>query len=473
MHKNFFFYMLPTVTIGILSTFVMVPVTTYYLDPKDFGIIAILSAFTMPIGPLASTGVSWVLGSNYYVIDESERKSLMFNVLLLDFGLKTFWVALFWFTASTLLPLIVKDFDPRYIFYFKLLLISTLLNAFWPSISFLIVLQNKGNLHALLEVTQWTAGALAAIIGLVYFKLTIIVLFLIPLASAAISLVTSLWYVRKHIRPGIKRKWLIEIFKVGMPTIPSSSLEVLANITDRYFIQRWLSLSQLGIYSHSLSYRNIFAMCSRTFSKTLAPSMLETFTKGLDAKYLKESIAIWYGLLGLAGVFVSLYSYEIVNILTHGKFVAAAPLIPLWFLILLSFTYGMPYTNFLVAHKKNSFLAYSFIVVCSLFIGITAFAVYAYGLIGGVISIVSSNLVIHLSKRIYARKLGCMILAEKEFLFIMAILLAFVIAVTVMNISLFWKTLIFVLSSSLIIYKFNLTSTFRVFRRIASTQPTV
>ena len=436
----------------------MVPVITYYLDPKDFGLFAILSAITMPIGPLASTGVSWVLSSNYYLIDEAERKSLMFNILLLDFILKSFWVVLFWITASVILPAIVKDFDPRYLFYFKVLLISTLLNTFWPSVSFLIILQNKGSLHAVLEITQWAAGAVAAVIGLVFFKWTTIVLFLIPLASAAISLISSLWYIRKHIRPDIKKKWLIEIFKVGMPTIPISSLEVIANITDRYFIQRWLSLSQLGIYSHSQSYRNIFTMCMRAFSRTIVPPLLEAFAKDLEVKNVKETLTIWYGLLGLAGIFIALYSYEIVNILTHGKFVAAAPLIPLWFLLILSFTFGMPYTNFLLVRKKNAFLAYSFVVVCPLFIGITAFSVYAFGLIGGVISTVSSNFAIHLFRRTYAKKLGCISIADKEFLSVTAIVLGFYLAVTFINISLLWKTLIFVLSSSLIIYMFNLGS---------------
>ena len=88
MNKNFLYYLLPSVSIGIMSTFVIVPITTYYLDPKDFGVYAILTAVMMPIGPLASTGVTWVFAGNYYKIDETERKVLFFNILLLDVFLK-------------------------------------------------------------------------------------------------------------------------------------------------------------------------------------------------------------------------------------------------------------------------------------------------------------------------------------------------------------------------------------------------
>jgi len=51
-----------------------------------------------------------------------------------------------------------------------------------------------------------------------------------------------------------------------------------------------------------------------------------------------EILKKWFGLLGIGGLFFSLFSYEIVNVLTHGKFVGAAYLIPIWFLLLLSFS---------------------------------------------------------------------------------------------------------------------------------------
>jgi O-antigen/teichoic acid export membrane protein len=461
MSKNFLFYLLPSIVTGILGALVMVPVTTFFLQPEDFGVFAILSAITMPIGPLGSTGVSWVLSSNYYALDERDRKSLMYNILLLEFALKSFWVILFWLTSSTILPFLVKDFNPEYLLYFKVLLISTLLSSFWPSVSFFIILQNRGSIHAIFEIAQWVVGAITAGIGLILFKWTTIVLFLIPLASSAVSFLLSLLYIRKHVKMEIRKKWLIEIFKVGMPTIPVSSLEMLTNVTDRYFIQRWLSLSLLGIYSHAQSYRNIFTTFMKAFSRTIVPPMLEAFTKNTDLQKEEGNLTIWYGVLALAGIFTALYSYEIVDVLTHGKFIAAASLIPLWFLLVLSSTFGMPYTNFLLVRKKSAFLAYSFIIVCPIFIGITAFSVYAFGLTGGVVSIVCSNFTIQLVRKVYAKRLGCTAVAEKEFLFVTSVVIGFHLAVSMVTIGFLWKSLIFITAAVLIIYFFNIGFLFR------------
>ena len=440
----------------------MVPITTYYLNPKDFGVFAILSAVTMPIGPLASTGVTWVLAGNYHTTNESQRKILFFNILLLDFVLKSFWIFVFWLSSPLLLPIIIKDFELRYGFYFKLSLISALLTAFWPSISYFIILQQKGRIHAIFEVSQWVGGALVTISCLTILKFSTITLFLGPLASGVISCVTSLWYVRNYINPKLSKKWLMEIFKIGIPSIPLNLFEMITNISDRYFIQRWDNLYQLGIYTHSLNYKSIFTMGSRAFIRTFSPYAIETFSKGFDRKNLAQKIIKWYGLLGITGIFIVLFSYEIVNILTHGKFVSAAPLVPIWFLLILSFAYGTLYTQFLVVHKKNTFMVYSGLLINIFFIGITAIFIYKFGIMGGVISIVLSNFITQLSRRIYATKLSCEVIGEKEFLSIVSIILGVYIVHAFFNFDIIKKILICFFLSTFIANRYALIAVIKV-----------
>jgi len=422
MEKNFFYYLSPSIIIGALSTFVMVPVTTYYLEPKDFGIFAIINAIVMPIGPLASTGVTWVLAGNYYKIGEEERKALLFNLLILDFTLKLFLVMLFWFLSFLLLPFIIKEFEPHYTGYFKLILLATLFSSLWPTVSYLIVLQQKAKLHGIFEMIPWICGAMATIISLTIFNLKAVALFLNPLISGIVSFLLGLGYIKEYISPKIKKKWLTEIFKVGMPSIPANLVEMLTNISDRYFIQKWINLSQLGIYSHSQSYKSIFTMGTKAFSRSFSPSLLEAFSNNRETETIKISLKKWYRLLAIAGVFITLFSYEIVDILTHGKFVKAAPLVPIWFFLVLSFTYGLPATQILFVHKKNQFMMYSSIIIGLIFIGITAFSVYQFGLLGAVISIVLSNFCIQIVRTIYAKKLGYNNFLKKYFMIVLILI---------------------------------------------------
>jgi len=465
MQKNFFYYLLPSIGMGIIGAFVMVPITTYYLTPKDFGIFAVLNAITMPIGPLASTGIAWVLAGNFYKIDDKERRVLFFNLLLLDFVLKIFWVLVFWLSAPLLLPVIIKEFEIKHVLYFKLILVSILLTTFWPSISCLIVFQQKGKVYAFLEFSQWAFGALTTIICLVLFKLSTITLFLSPIAAGLFSFIAGLWYIRNYIIPKISRKWSREVFVVGIPSMPYNLLEMVTNVTDRYFIQKWINLPQLGIYSHSLNYKNIFAMAIKAFSRTFGLQLTEIFSKDLDRKSFNIKLRKWYGLLGIIGIFVTLFSYEVINILTHGKFVAAAPLVPLWFLFHLFSTYGMPYTQFLLVNKKNAFMMYSGIITNVSFIGVTAISIYYFGIIGAAVAIVLLNFVIQSSRLIYARKLGCDKFAGKEFLFILALLLGTYVANTLIKFDLMGKIFGYLVISFLIVEYYGLFGVFMSIRK--------
>lgn len=456
MKKAFLNYLMPSIITGVLGIFVMVPITTYYLTPSDFGIMAIITAITLPIGPLTFTGATWVLAGSYFKIEDKEKKILVFNILLISFIMKFFWVFLFSLLAPLLLPVLIKEINPQYVLYFRLSLLSSLLATFWPSISYYIVLQRKGRSHAIFEIVQWVVGALTTITCLVIFKLSTITLFVSPLASSIILFIMGLWYIKNHIVPELSKKWIIELFKVGIQSSLWNVSETFVNISDRYFIQKWINLSQLGIYSHSLGYRNMFTMGTKAFSKAFNPYLLEIFSKGSDVKTLECKMKKYYGILGIAGLFIVLFSYEIVKILTHSKFTAAAPLIPIWYLLLFSFAYGSPHTEFLLANKKNYFMTYTGILINVFFVGVTMIAIYKFNIIGASISIVLSNFVIQLTRRSYARKLGSPVLAEREFVFIVGLFLFTYFFNFMWDFSFILKSTYILTLGFLIVWKFNL-----------------
>lgn len=456
MKKNFFYFVIPSVIKGALGIFLIVPVTTYYLDPEDFGIAAILGMISGLVVPLSSTGVTWIVSAHYYKISKEERKQLLFNILFLDVALRVFWILFFWFIAKTTLPWIVIDYKPQHFLYFQLSLIAIMLNGIWPTISYFIVLQKKGKAHAILEVGQYLVGTITAIVCLALFKLTTVTLFIVPIVTGIFAFFASFLYMRHDILPKISRRWLMEIYKVGMPTIPSNLFALIVNTIDHYFIQRWITLSQLGIYAHSKNYQGIFTMGTKGFERTFVPVVLETFTRNHNPENLRRMLAIWYGLLGIGGLFVTLFSYEMIDVLTHGKFVASAPLVPIWFMLVFSYSLGMAYSQFIFLQKKTKFLVYSGISIGAVFIGVSALLIYNFGIMGAVTSAVLSNLTIQLSRRVYARKLGCNQIPEKEFITIVAFILGVYIVNVMFAFNFLERVFGFLLLSVLIMYHYGL-----------------
>ena len=111
--KSFLWFLLPTLLQTLVGIGVMVPITTYYLDPADLGTVAILTALAMLVTPLASTGDNWVLSTHWHATSASGRKELLFNLLLANFGMKSLWVVFFGCCHRLCLPHLIRDYQPR------------------------------------------------------------------------------------------------------------------------------------------------------------------------------------------------------------------------------------------------------------------------------------------------------------------------------------------------------------------------
>lgn len=407
MKENFLFFLLPSIVTGVFGFFLLVPLTTYYLDPADFGIFALLTALTLPIGPLSSTGVSWVLAGNYFKIEEDQRRILLFNVALTDLALKSFWVVLFWLTTPWILPLFLREVGPQYILWFRLSLITILLTGFWPTVSYHLVLSKAGSRHALFEILPWATGAGFSLIALAHWGWKTETLFWSPIAAGAVLFVLNLWHLAGQITMKIDRKWLREVLVVGLPSIPAGLIEMLRNTLDRIFLERWLSLSALGVYSHSLSYRNLFTVGTKAFSRVFSPWALEIFSKKQNSEALSKRLNQWYALVGLLGIPIVFFADEAIAILTHGKFVAAAVPVKIWFFLILCFSYAIPYNSFLQAAKKTGVLMATDVVSNLIFLALTIPAIYFGGLLGAAMVYIAGNFALQMIRHWYSLKNGC------------------------------------------------------------------
>lgn len=390
----------------ILGICLLIPITTYYLNPEDFGALAIISAVTGSLLPLISLGTTWVLGSNYFSLSESERKELAFTVLVLDAILRFILVTILWLLSNTLLPLIIVVNKPEYVLFFKIHLISLMFGVFWPIVSYLLILEKRAGLHASIEIGQTLITTLVTIFLLSVLGLKGITLFLAPLVTNFCSMLVELALVRSQVRARIHARWLKEVWTVGAPSILANTSEAISNSADRFFIQKWDSLTTLGIYSHSQTYGTILKTVNKSFARTVNPSALKAFSIGSDIYPLKVQIRAWYAILLSIGTLVVLFAHEFIDFLTHGKFVAAAPLVTVWVYLMFSHTLGLSSGQYLLSRQATKTLSLVQMAVSLIFIAVTCIAAYFFGAMGAALSVLISNFCIQLAYIIKARQLG-------------------------------------------------------------------
>lgn len=413
--RGYLLYLLPSIVQGGIGL-ALVPVTTHYLDPADFGVYALLLAVVMPVRALAATGAPWVIGGNYFNASEVERRAMLFNVLAFEFALRGALILLLYLLAEPVLRWLVPHYRPEYLAYLHIVLAATLAGSLWPTVSFLMTVRNHPRLFALYSLVQILTNAAATVVFLAVFGWGVESLFAAMLASACASVVLELLYVRRQVDFSLQKKWLREVVSTGLKATPGGLAEVANNMTDRMAIQRWAGLGTLGLYSHSQQYQSIFKMLTGALSNSLTTDSLRIYSRNLNPAPIARVLTLWYGMLALMGIGIALFSDAVIALLTHGKFIGAAPLVRIWYLSVFSVSYGIPYANFLMARKRNRVLMYTQLFSTLAGIGLVVAGAYAFGVFGAAWAILLTSVAIQLSRRLVSHRLGCQGVAERRFI---------------------------------------------------------
>lgn len=412
--RNYLFYLLPSLVqagVGLL----MVPVTTYFLTPADIGVVALLMTIVMPVRAFAPAGATWVIGGNYFKTTESGRRAMLFNVLMFELLLRSVLILLLFVFAEPILRWLMTDYRPEYLRYMNLVLAASLAGSLWPTISFLMTVQNRPRPLAAFSLTQTFASAFTTVICLAVLGLGVESMFLAVLCAASVSLMMELLYVYRFIDFSIDRKWMAEVARTGFMSAPGGFAEVVSNMVDKIAIQRWAGLGTLGLYSHSQNYQSIFKMLTSAFSRTLTTDGLRIYSQGLDTAPLERKLVTWYGILAVAGVGVALFSNDVIALLTHDKFTGSSPLVLIWYLLIFSVSHAVPCALYLMAQKCNRVLMYTQLVPTLAGIGLVVIGAYAYGVFGAAWAILLTNVIIQAFRYLAAYKLGYRGIAERRF----------------------------------------------------------
>lgn len=403
--RGYLLYLIPSIVQGGVGL-ALLPVTTHYLEPSDFGVYALMLALVMPVRAFAATGTSWVIGGHYFSSNEHERRALLFNVLAFELILRSSLILLYYIMAEPVLHWLVQDYRTEYLLYLHIVLAATLAGSLWPTISFLMTVRQNARLFALVSVMQIIINAIATIVLLEAFNCGVESLFMALLISACASAVFELVYVYRQVAFTIEGKWLREVVRTGLKATPGGMTEVVSNMIDRLAIQRWSGLGALGLYSHSQQYLAIFKMSTSALTNTLMADGLRIYAQGLNTTPITRLLSAWYGMLALVGVSVALYSDNVIALLTHGKFTEAASLVQIWFLLVFSVSQGIPYATYLMAKRRSNVLMYTQLFPTIVGIGVVTAGVYTFGVYGAAWGMLLTNVVIQTFRGIAANRLG-------------------------------------------------------------------
>jgi O-antigen/teichoic acid export membrane protein len=328
--KNSVFYLLAQVLSTAVS-FLLIPIYTRVLTPRDYGVIALVDSASGILGILFQLGLVGAVGRIYFDHrhDRKELDSYVGTVVrfLMPWSLAAaLFVGLF---GRPLLQPLLGDVPFRpYVWLALGIAVGEV---------FLALCQTLNNVRE--QAARFMSLAVAAFLCNVILILT----FVVGLRQGALGnavarffasmflLGVSLWLMRDHLGGRFDRSKLEVSLKFGLPLVPHSLSGWIIGSVDRLFLNHYAGLGELGVYALGFKVGNLMNLVTVAINYAWAPFFLQTAQdQGENAKPLFARLTTYYvAVLFFLGLLLSLPARELLAVVAPAAYGEAHRVVPI------------------------------------------------------------------------------------------------------------------------------------------------
>jgi O-antigen/teichoic acid export membrane protein len=359
--SNFFWLTASRLVTKVVTLFSL-PIITFYLSPKDFGIIAMFSVVQVFLSSFFSMGFTSYSGRVIYKYERTNKEECRKYLGAIFFYIILFSV--FWSIPSAIFirplsRLLLGDIIlPSTYFYYIPIAMAFVMSVYGFSSNILLDLQLNRRLF-FLEMTQFILFLPAQLIGLIYLKFTVWDVLTLQLAVQIVITFYGVWLARDWVSFSARK---LNIFKEAMryslPMVPLNFGGWIQDRVDKVFLNRMISLDAVGIYYAGVNIASQYSFLSRPIATTLKPEI----SKRLDSNSpnIQNDIRDLFMLFFQFSIFlylaISLFSREIVTILLNVRFHDSYRIVPIFLLsIIFSELTGIFHLKFIFKNKTMWF----------------------------------------------------------------------------------------------------------------------
>lgn len=326
---------------GSIVSFLLLPLYTKFLTPEDYGYLAIFSVFQSIIEITAVFGLSSGL-FRYYLMakDEAEQRMVMNTC----FWTQTLFIIVL---AAITLPMVsqfsqVLFGSTKYSYLFTMVTATGLLSAFGSFIFSFMRAKRKPVFFAFAQIVKVTLLTLTNVYfvavlhwnysGIIIGNLTVLIV---------ITVIVLGWFSR-FIGFSFSAVILKKLFVFISPIYVVNLFFLLLNLSDRFFLNHFLTPTEVGLYSYGNKIGSIVMIGVVTpFSTAIVPYALSIAKEDHFKKTFSKIIKYFLLILIYLSMCIFYFSKEIVLAVSNASYVDASGIVgPI---LLSSIFYGLYY----------------------------------------------------------------------------------------------------------------------------------
>lgn len=382
-----------------LLSFAFLPIFTAYLTSSDYGIMSYTNSIMIFLYVFACLSLNSFLLRKYYEFKtEYQRKKLIGNIAIAI----TFFNLLILAIAFLIGPMISQKANIKIDFYpyFTLSLINNFIEVFAivPLVIFRIM--EKPTQYVLLNIGRGILPYFIIYYMLVHLNMGLLSFYYGKLFINIIFLIPLIYITYKHAIFDISIPLLKEGLKFSLPLLPGAIAYLLMSISDRIIMERYISLSLIGIYSIAYTLAFSLSMFIQSGYRAFEPEIFKKFNDDNFSLFIEGLHRIFMFIVFSMAITLSVFSKELLQILTTGDFVNGYTLIPILILGVILTAENAILGSIAIAEKKTKLSMYSTLAgaIFSVTINIILLPLIGYysAAIATVVSFLVMNVIIYI-----------------------------------------------------------------------------
>ncbi len=336
--------------------FILLPLYTRYLTPSDYGIATIIEITMALVGITVGAGILNSMARFYHEYDEEISKKCVVSTM--------YWIvagiSIISFLAILFSSIFLSNYlfsDTRYASLFNINAGSLALGFLVDTALLYLMIKNQSLLYVTISIATLIAHIVFNIWFIVFMELGLKGVFYSTLITRVILTVIVSLPILLKVGIGFSWQLAINMFKFSFPMIFSSLFRLMANESDKYFINYFFSPFETGIYAIANKIGTaVHILVTTPFLRSYNPKRFEIM-KQVNANQSYASILNYYLLIIVtAGFILSVFSNEIIRLMTTENYFKAANYIPL--IVTAWIIFGTRYhfeTGILITNKTKYF----------------------------------------------------------------------------------------------------------------------
>lgn len=343
--------------------FFLVPIYTYYVTTEEYGVATTVTTFVSTFGIVVMVSLRAAMIRFYNQYDETEKPvfigTIVSFVILNAIGICTLlcvfeqWYVPWLFDGIDFYPIVFLGvlslgFESIYLVY------QSLLQA-----------KQDGKNYSINSIVYLLFHALSVVIFVAVLNMgglgIVLSNFVTNICFALYGIISM--RIRGYIIFGIDKQMLSCSLKYSIPILPHNLATNLNTYSTKTIINSFLGYTVSGIYSLASQFSTIFALVQSSVNLAFRPWFVEQMESGEEGrKQIKYMSCMIMALFSFCALGISLFSKELVIIMSEQSYVSAWKMIPFFILTqLIAFIYFSHVQTLMYNLQKSK---YTFI--CSL-----------------------------------------------------------------------------------------------------------